>query len=195
MARDSQVVANVTVLVRFWGLPGEQWTSGLCVCLCDENRTVGLVLYVTFIWLSGVIAISSHPAIISRIGLMSSQRKGIQNLALRIPPPTPHFPDFTCLILHQLRFSAQCFFQVAFTSRVCLRHYSSNQAFYGATEGVSFFLEVKKENWCPQTPTDTWLLQRAFPVFLVSIEGWCVTSFLFFSNVNGRIWRWLPCKR
>lgn len=33
MARHVEVVANVTRLVMFWGLRGEQRTSGLCVQL------------------------------------------------------------------------------------------------------------------------------------------------------------------
>lgn len=33
MARHSEIVANVTRLVMFWGLLGQQWTSGLRVQL------------------------------------------------------------------------------------------------------------------------------------------------------------------
>lgn len=68
--------------VMFWGLLGQQWASGLCVQLSVmqiENCRPGSVYYIC---MSGVIAVTSNSAIISRIRLMSKQCKGIQNLTL-----------------------------------------------------------------------------------------------------------------
>lgn len=142
-----RLVANLVRLVMFLGLPGQQWTLGLRVHLSGcRQRTVGPVLCAAFVGASGVIAVTRNSAIISRIRLMSNQRKEFRIRRSQISPPSPAcFPDFTCLILHQLSFSAQCFFQVLSTSRVCPGRSSSNQAFCGATEGF-YLLEVEKKS-------------------------------------------------
>lgn len=136
--QDTQQLAGVARSVMFQQRSGSSRpqacvVSFLVIIICN----CGLVLNLMFIRVSGMIAITSNSAIISRSWFTSNQCKRNQNLALQ--DFFFYFHDFTCLILHQLSFSALCFFQVASTSRVCLRHYSSNQASNGATGGRWFF--------------------------------------------------------